>query len=98
VADGGGLENRYGVTPIKGSNPLPSANVMSRPVVDNFAETSMARPASSKPAAVPGTQPVMLFPGQMFLYIWPSFMTNRTSWVRVMSCDGSPGTAMMSAR
>jgi hypothetical protein len=25
VADGGGLENRYGVTPIKGSNPLPSA-------------------------------------------------------------------------
>jgi hypothetical protein len=24
-ADGGGLENRYGVIPIKGSNPLPSA-------------------------------------------------------------------------
>src|SRR5919199_4320916 len=25
VADGGGLENRYGVTPIVGSNPTPSA-------------------------------------------------------------------------
>jgi hypothetical protein len=30
VADGGGLENRYGVTPIKGSNPLPSAQVCGR--------------------------------------------------------------------
>jgi hypothetical protein len=28
VADGGGLENRYGVTPIKGSNPLPSAEII----------------------------------------------------------------------
>src|SRR3954464_6158575 len=27
VADGGGLENRYGVTPIVGSNPTPSAHV-----------------------------------------------------------------------
>jgi hypothetical protein len=26
VADGGGLENRYGVTPIVGSNPTPSAS------------------------------------------------------------------------
>ena len=25
MADGGGLENRYGVTPIVGSNPTPSA-------------------------------------------------------------------------
>jgi hypothetical protein len=31
VADGGGLENRYGVTPIKGSNPLPSAKNAFRP-------------------------------------------------------------------
>jgi hypothetical protein len=28
VADGGGLENRYGVTPIVGSNPTPSAVVV----------------------------------------------------------------------
>jgi hypothetical protein len=33
VADGGGLENRYGVTPIVGSNPTPSAPLPSyRPV------------------------------------------------------------------
>ncbi|MCU1607086.1 MAG: hypothetical protein JWP46_3551, partial [Modestobacter sp.] len=25
MADGGGLENRYGVKPIVGSNPTPSA-------------------------------------------------------------------------
>ena len=27
MADGGGLENRYGVTPIVGSNPTPSAQL-----------------------------------------------------------------------
>ncbi len=31
MAECGGLENRYGVTPIKGSNPLPSAPGGSRP-------------------------------------------------------------------
>jgi hypothetical protein len=31
VADGGGLENRYGVTPIVGSNPTPSARCPDTP-------------------------------------------------------------------
>ena len=30
MADGGGLENRYGVTPIVGSNPTPSATPTAR--------------------------------------------------------------------
>ena len=34
MADGGGLENRYGVKPIVGSNPTPSAPAVSQDVGD----------------------------------------------------------------
>ena len=36
MADGDGLENRYGCKLIKGSNPLPSAHVMSRVIHDRL--------------------------------------------------------------
>ena len=45
MADGGGLENRYGVTPIVGSNPTPSAR---RPGPDRLPITLVA-PRSNAP-------------------------------------------------
>jgi hypothetical protein len=53
VADGGGLENRYGVTPIVGSNPTPSALTStfasSRPDAEHLAEAQRSRRARCVP-------------------------------------------------
>src|SRR3954451_13373873 len=45
AADGGGLENRYGVTPIVGSNPTPSATGL-----------RSRRPGTTRRTAPAGTQ------------------------------------------
>src|SRR4051812_6390970 len=43
VADGGGLENRYGITPIVGSNPTPSASDLRFHVLRRPADVSGGR-------------------------------------------------------
>jgi hypothetical protein len=47
VADGGGLENRYGVTPIVGSNPTPSARLTC-----TFVDLERLRAPATQPGAL----------------------------------------------
>jgi hypothetical protein len=46
VADGGGLENRFGVTPDQGSNPWPSASSTTKTATDQHGCRSVAVLAS----------------------------------------------------